>query len=295
MGAIVSLDPSVRKGKLFFDAGVLPVNVDLEKDLIGTLYAMMLDEIDHSQYEAGEIALFKNPVYYYGRYLDPKTRRYTLQNVISNVTAAIDYLRMGDASSMRLLDLGCGLGMQSIIFATLGWEVLGIDLDARCVALCQKRKAYYEERLKRELKMQFLALDFRRLDPNSLGGKYNALFSMSAFAYIQPLGDTVAKVSGILSDKSRVLLWDQNPGYLGLDVLGLRHKVVPGPRGISEEFARHGFSTDFLHGACAVPRQLWRSGMFEGATSRLNGLLKRSLRLSFSYLLGASRGRTAHA
>jgi SAM-dependent methyltransferase len=264
---------------------------DRLRPVIEDLYAIMLDEVRQPQYEAAEIALFKDPIYYYGRYLDPTTRQYALQNVLSNVSAAIDYLNTGDASSMKLLDLGCGLGMQSLIFASLGWEVLGVDLDPACVAICRKRKAYFEARLGRELRMNFLAHHFRTLEPGSLDGKYNALFSMSAFAYMHPLEDTVSKVSDVLSDTGRVLIWDQNPGCLFLDRLGLRHKPIPGPGDISKEFARQGFTIDLLRGACAVPRQFWLSDAFVGVASRLNNVLKKSLRLSFTYLLGASRGK----
>lgn len=252
---------------------------------------MLLDEVEHPQYDAREIALFEHKVYYYGRYLDPETRTYALQNAVSNLSTAVEYLSMGPVNSRRLLDLGCGLGMQSILFALMGWEVLGIDVDPNCIAICRKRKSYYEARLGRELKLQFAVVDFRKADTSSLGPKYDALFSMSALAYIKPLTGTVAKLSEMLNESSRVVLWDRNPSYLYLDAFGLRHKSIPRPWDVRDEFGRHGFNAELFRGACAIPRQFWRSG--DGAVSRLNSIMKRSLRLSFSYLLGASRGYPA--
>jgi SAM-dependent methyltransferase len=264
----------------------------VDDNVIETLYAMILDEITHPQYDEREIALFKDPIFYYGRYLNPITRRYAICNLVSSVSAAITYLKIGGASQKRVVDLGCGLGMQSIIFASLGAEVLGIDLNAECIALCRKRKPYFEERLGRALKMEFLQADFRTFDPDSLGQKYQALFSMSAFAHIRPLKDTVAKISALLNDNGRVFLWDQNPDYLFLDVLSRKRKDVSRPKEIVVEFAKEGFTTDLLTGACAIPRHFWRTDALLGVTSKLNDILKKSLRLSFSYLLAASGGAT---
>ena len=228
-------------------------------NVIETLYAMMPDEITHPQYDEREIAMFKDPIFYYGRYLNPITRRYAICNVVSSIFAAITYLKIGGASQRRVVDLGC----------------------------CRKRKRYFEARLGRALKMEFLQADFRAFDPDSIGQKYHALFSMSAFAHIPPLKDTVAKISALLNDSGRVFRWDQNPDYLFLDVLSRKRKAVPRPQEIVAEFARQGFTTDLLGGACAIPRHFWRSDALLGVTSKLNDVLKKSLRLSFSYLLAA--------
>jgi 2-polyprenyl-3-methyl-5-hydroxy-6-metoxy-1,4-benzoquinol methylase len=256
---------------------------------IEELYSMMLDEIAQPNYDEREVALFKDPIFYYGRYLDPKTRAYAIHNVVSNISAAIEYLKLSGDSPVRIVDLGCGLGMQSIIFASLGTEVLGIDLDARCIALCRKRKHYFEARLGRALKVEFLEVNFRAFDPNSIGNKYDGLFSMSAFAHIQPLRNTVAKISTLLNDTGRVFLWDQNPDYLFLDVLRRRRRSLPRPHEIEVEFARHGFTTELLGGACAIPHHFWHPEAFLRAASTFDSVLKKSLRLSFSYLFGASR------
>jgi 2-polyprenyl-3-methyl-5-hydroxy-6-metoxy-1,4-benzoquinol methylase len=264
----------------------------MSDNVIEPLYAMMLEEIKHPQYGEREIDLFEDPIFYYGRYLNPATRTYAIHNLVSNVSTAVNYFKLGGPSQVRIVDLGCGLGMQSIIFASLGAEVLGIDLDPECIALCRKRQRYFEERLGRMLKMEFLEVDFRKFDPKSLVQVYDGLFSMSAFAHIQPLKDTVAKISALLSDKGRVVLWDMNPDYLFLNVWSKKRKNVPRPREIEAEFTKHGFTADLFVGGCAIPHQFWRSYTLLGVTSKLNELLKKSLRLSFTYLFAASREAT---
>jgi len=257
--------------------------------LVESLYALLLDEVRDGRYDDEELTLIRDPILYYGRYLDSETRIYALNNAKNNLSAALDYLGPGKGTR-RLLDLGCGLGMQSILFAVNGWEVLGLDMYPNSVALSWKRKAFFESQLGRELKLEFVALDFRKADPNSLGGKFDAVFSMAAFAQIQPLAETVAKVSTLLKDRGSVFIWEENPGSIYSSLLRLRQRPVPWPRDIQDEFARHGFTTDLLSGGCAIPRQLWRSPALTGAVSLLDNMLKKSLPLSFSYVLGASRG-----
>jgi 2-polyprenyl-3-methyl-5-hydroxy-6-metoxy-1,4-benzoquinol methylase len=264
--------------------------VRLNSKVIENLYAMILDEIAQPQYDDGDIALFKDPIYYYGRYLEPRTREYAIRNLVSSVSTAISYLKIGEAAPVSVVDLGCGLGMQSIIFASLGAEVLGVDLSDQCIGLCRKRKSYFEARLRRPLNMEFLQADFRALNPNSIGRKFDTLFSMSAFAYIQPLKDTVAKISELLNSDGRVFLWDENPDYLFFpNTAERRRKALPSSHRVAAEFAQHGFTTDLLCGACAIPHHFWRSGVTFGVTAALNDILRKSLRLSFTYLFGASR------
>jgi 2-polyprenyl-3-methyl-5-hydroxy-6-metoxy-1,4-benzoquinol methylase len=258
--------------------------------VVETLYAMLFDEIAESNYSQEELALLNDPIFYYGRYLNPTTREYSIHNLVSSLSLAIRYLNLGDGNQPSLVDLGCGLGMQSFIFASLGARVLALDLDPTCIALCRKRKPYFETRLGQELKVNFGAVDFRSLDPNSLGSKYDGLFSMSAFAHIVPLRDTVTKIAALLNESGRVFIWDQNPKYLFLDIVSRRRRRLPYPYEVSSEFSKHGFRTELLGGACAIPHQFWRSGAALAATSAIDSFLKKSLRLSFNYLFAASRG-----
>jgi 2-polyprenyl-3-methyl-5-hydroxy-6-metoxy-1,4-benzoquinol methylase len=259
------------------------------RTVVATLYAMMTEEILQPQYDKQELSLFHDPVNYYGRYLDPETRNYALHNAVSNISAAVRYFQDEDDTPVKVVDLGCGLGMQSIIFAALGWEVLGIDLLPSCIDLCRKRQSYYEARLGQRLNLKFIAADFRNFDPNSLGGKYNRLFSMSAFVHIPPLEKTVSTIASMLRDTSRVFLWDQNPTYLFRDRIAPRHRHIPRPDEILQAFADHGFRAGLLRGACGVPRQFWASTAFCGAASKANAVLTRNLRLSFTYILGVAR------
>jgi len=267
------------------------------RSVVETLYGIIGDEIAESSYNPEELAMIYDPIFYYGRYLNPKTREYALHNLFSNLSKGIAYLGLGAGNTPSIIDLGCGLGMQSFIFAYLGAKVLGLDLDSRCIALCRKRKSYFEAKLGTALTADFAAVDFRHLDPRSVNGKYDGLFSMSAFAHIHPLANTVATISSLLYENGRVFIWDQNPGYLFLNSISKTRRSLPSPIHISSEFSKHGFKTEILQGAGSLPHQFWLPGAAGALSSAVDSAFKKSLRLSFNYLFGASRhgqpGRTS--
>ena len=67
-------------------------------------------------------------------------------------------LLLGDVSGKDLLDIGCGMGEESIYFAKLGARVTGIDISDVGVASLRKRAAYHH--------LDITALEMRA-DPTS--------------------------------------------------------------------------------------------------------------------------------
>jgi 2-polyprenyl-3-methyl-5-hydroxy-6-metoxy-1,4-benzoquinol methylase len=257
------------------------------RELIESTYAVLHEEFASREYSDPEYAMLADEVFYYGRYLDPRTRRYALHTLVPNLSTAIEHLRLSRASAPRLIDLGCGLGMQSLIFAQLGAEVVGIDLDPRCIELCQKRRSFFERALRRRLPITFVAGDFQKMDATELGDGYDGMFSMSAFAHISPVEATVARIASLLAPEARVAIWDKNPDWLFLNHFGVSASL-PRPERVAFEFARHGFRTDSITGGAAVPRHLW-SWMPPAPVGQLDAIAKRSLRLSFNYVFLATR------
>lgn len=63
----------------------------------------------------------------------------------------------------RLLDLGCGMGWTSVIFARYGYDVVGVDLAANMIAMANRKRE--EERVPN---LRFECLDFEA-DPERFG------------------------------------------------------------------------------------------------------------------------------
>ncbi len=80
----------------------------------------------------------------------------------------------------RALDLGCGTGMSSIYLADHGWEVTGVDMVPRALAVAKERGRHLDQ------PPRWVCGDVTRLNELNLGGGYTlvldigCLFSLRA-------------------------------------------------------------------------------------------------------------------
>lgn len=256
------------------------------RETVQRFYFMLPHELQHAGYSDAERALLADERLYYGRYLNPGRRNYFVETVIPQVAHAVSFLMAG-ARRPRILDLGCGLGMQSIIFASLGAKVVGIDVREEAIALCIKRKAYHERLLGRRLDVEFIQRDFLLTSPEDFRADFDAVFSMAAFSSIQPVEQTARLVSTMLRDDAKIFIYEKNSDH---PLHQLRNSPEPGPTSIADVFAREGFDCCFLEGGCALPGPFWKFARLNETIVRpANDLLKKTLRLSFNYVLGFQR------
>lgn len=252
-------------------------------------YANLIEEVSRAGYEPSEQSLLAHPHDYYGRYLDARSRDYVNQAVLPRVADGIEYLGILERPGIRVVDVGCGLGMQSLILASLGASVVGLDVREESIALCRKRQAYYEREIGTRLDLEFRREDFGKIRRADFAYRFDALFSMSAFSYIKPLHQAVATASWILDDNARVFLYEQN-ALNALDRLK-RSEPLPSPHEVAAAFAHEGFRTDLLEGAASLPSFLWRAPALNAAVlTPVNESLRKSLRVSYAYVLGMQRG-----
>lgn len=255
-------------------------------EIVQNFYLALLHELEHAGYTDAERALLSDERLYYGRYLNPRLRSYFEQTVIPQVAQGVSFL-MADARSPRILDLGCGLGMQSIILASMGAKVVGLDVRKEAVELCMKRKAYHEQLLGTKLDIEFVQRNFLEATPEDFRSRFDAVFSMAAFASIRPFERTVQLVSAVLKDDAKILIYEKNPAH---PLHQLRNSPEPSPATVAEAFDREGFDRVFLEGGCALPGPFWKfDRLNESVVAPANNLLRKTMRLSFNYVLGFKR------
>lgn len=256
---------------------------------VRSFYSQLIDEVSRAGYDATEQSLLAHPLDYYGRYLDLRSRDYVNRTVLPRVADGIEFLGVLERPGMRIVDVGCGLGMQSLILASLGASVVGIDVREESIALCRKRQAYYERELGTRLDLEFRREDFATIRRADFAQRFDALFSMSAFSYIKPLDRAAVNASWILGDNARVFLYEQN-ALNALDSMK-RSEPIPSPYDVAAAFARDGFRTELLQGANSLPSFLWRVPALNATVlSPANESLRKNLRVSFAYVLGMQRG-----
>jgi SAM-dependent methyltransferase len=103
---------------------------------------------------------------------------------------------IGNVSRARVLDLGCGAGPYSILFAEQGARVTGLDLSETMISLAQ-RKA--EER---GLQIDLKAADIR--EPLPYGdAEFDFVFTATALHYVEDLASLFGEIARVLKPSGR--------------------------------------------------------------------------------------------
>ena len=252
---------------------------------VADFYEHLIDETLDPRLTDSDRQRLADPILYYGRFLDPKTRNYFRATVVPAIASAAYCLQSNGAKTV--LDLGCGLGMQSIIFSSLGMRVLGVDIREESIDLCRRRKTHYEESLGRSLDVQFRCADFLQMPKGETFENFDSVFSMSAFSYIQPLEKTVEKIARLTTPDSRVFLYEENSENVYARIA--RRRDVPTPTQVAHCFADFGFTVQDRRGVCALPKQLWRYTALNIPLLWIDKILRISPWLQFSYILQLER------
>lgn len=244
-------------------------------------YSHLESEMVEGGFSPPERRMMLDPMFYYGRVLESGTRDYSMASIGRNVGRALDFLApFGPTSPPRLLDLGCGLGMQSLLFAALGARVVGVDLNPRAIALCEKRRAFFETRLGRRLNIDFLEGSFPAVASTFAGDSFDLGFSYSAMVHMLPFDATMNALGGLIRPGGRFFLWDVNARTLRWKGVAYA-STLSSPWSIRDEFERNGFTVREFRSGVTIPRQLWRIPWTQPLWRRIDNLAPVTLAASF--------------
>ncbi len=154
----------------------------------------------------------------------------------------------------RILDLGCGTGTQSLLFALLGADVIGVDMDAQALEVLHKRKALYERQTGRTLAISTHCGNVFDLDFGALG-PFDAVYSLFAFNMMQPTASLVKLLGSHLSNGAVVVIQDGNRSHFFNRVFRSRFASRPALRAMLRDIGLE----DICHiGGYAIPPVVWR-------------------------------------
>jgi SAM-dependent methyltransferase len=213
-------------------------------------------------------------------------RPFFKQHYASAVAAAASFLVAHNPNrSPRVLDLGCGYGTQSLLFAILGARVIALDGDRTALDVVRQRRATYERMTGRHLDITLVEANALTFDYRQLG-LLDGVHSMFAFNMMQPSSVVWAGLCAALDPEARVAILDGNrSSWLG-HLRGRRSAWSP------DEFALVLAETRFasrLHrGAIALPPLCW-TVLPEGAAVWLDSKLRRSWLWPVSHQILAQR------
>lgn len=148
--------------------------------------------------------------YYRHFYRGVRPRAMRMFQFRRRIEVALEVLRLEDG--IRLFDAGCGVGTSSLLFASLGAKVLGVDSSQAYIRTAKARVAGYEEALGQELDVTFH--EGSVLKTEEPVGSFDAVWSMEAISHIYPPQDFVALTSQLLADGGCLVVSDANPVWL---------------------------------------------------------------------------------
>ncbi|MCG3189240.1 MAG: hypothetical protein LKCHEGNO_01531 [Burkholderiaceae bacterium] len=190
----------------------------------------------------------------------------------------------GTTQQPRILDLGCGTGTQSLLFALLGAKVVGVDMDERALSVLSKRKALYEQTSGRRLCLTLLSGDVFELDLQGLA-PLDGVYSLFAFNMMQPTAELLNRLSPRLDHGAIIAIHDGNREHFFNAIFRRRFAST---RALQSMLRSVGFSEVERLGGYAIPPVFWAI-VPRQVLDPVDRLLTKSERLAVSYLHVAHR------
>ncbi len=204
-----------------------------------------------------------------------------------NLVKTVNYL-FSHLGNPKILDLGCGIGTQSILFAILGAEVISVDLDHLALDILRKRKELYQRICKRELNISIYEGNAFEIDYNAFF-PLDGVFSMFAFNMMQPSNELLNKIIPILQPGGRFVIFDGNCSSWIPKIMPSRRRNVLSPVQLSQYLEKSGLTVSGYEGCIAIPPIIWAL-IPDFILTSIDNLLAKSLFFSVSYQVFANRG-----
>lgn len=259
----------------------------LTEELVWRWYCNIPIELENHVFDKAQHDHFYE-YYSEGGVLRPWRRPYFRHHLARTFTAAISFLMEHAGESHTIIDLGCGVGTQSLALAMLGARVVAMDMDAVALDTLRTRKAFYERHAHRLLDIQICETDAFEFDYASVG-PIDGLYSLFAFNMMQPSSILVDHITPHLSPHARIVILDGNNRSWMPRLLPWRRRSVWSPEQANQEFVQRGFRIVLHEGGAVLPPLLWPFLSYQaGAT--LDRMLRRGWFLPISHLILAERG-----
>lgn len=215
--------------------------------------------------------------------ITPRKEAYFKYAYLRNFRESAEFLFSGNQHPL-ILDLGCGIGTQSLYFALMGATVLALDLNTASLDIMRKRISFYEENLlKDKLNITVHCANAFEFDYSSIP-PIDGVYSMFAFNIIQPSSKLISLIVPHMSKTGKFAILDgNNRSWVGRYVPSRKRDVLS-PKEMESNLEGHGFVIREHRGGVAIPPSVWPFD-FLGLITGLDGLLCKNWFFSVSHLL----------
>jgi len=189
--------------------------------------------------------------YYKNVIENPASRRFYCYNWVQRISLMVNLLLSlpEKEDPIRILDAGCGVGTESIFWASLrdDLEILGVDINAARLQTARARLPAYSRRLGHALSVRFSEEDvFKVLDAE----RFDVIWVMEAISHIDPAEAFLKKVAENLGSNGYVVISGSNMlnpvmawKVFNLRRLGIAHTHVTTERGARISYAQERLFT----------------------------------------------------
>jgi len=152
--------------------------------------------------DSGEYGILRK---YYGS-IGNKARRYVYKSLYQSRLRYITNL-LPSLKRPLILDAGCGLGSESLLFSFLGANVVGVDLNETRLKVAEKRKLFYKDLIKG--KVEFLLGDVFKIIKRQ---KFDIVWMNESISHIHPAERFLKLAYQQLNPEGRVIISEGNGG-----------------------------------------------------------------------------------
>ena len=169
---------------------------------------------------------------YYGGYRRKFPSR--MQRVYAGQIAEAEQL-VRARPGLRVLEVGCGLGTESLWLAMAGARITGIDLRPERLAAAEVRRRLLEQNLARKLNCQFRINSLLDLPERPT---FDLIWMEQTFHHLEPRTRMVAKAARLLSPGGHIVISEANAWNVPLQVQLFFRRGWPRVKTIREDGGR---------------------------------------------------------
>lgn len=174
----------------------------------------------------------------------------------------------------KIVELGCGSGTSSLLFALLGAKVIGIDLDKTLIEICYKRKCFYENCFKKNIDICFYDADVFNFSFKSYA-PIDIFFSFFAFNLMQPSVILLRRIVPLLKHGGKIIIVDGNIKNIYNYLIPSRRRTgVLSPINIKKELKELGCRVIEIRYQCIAPPFALRNFILKPLTLKIENISK---------------------
>lgn len=112
-----------------------------------------------------------------------------------------------DLPSPMVLDAGCGVGSETILFGLLGAKVTGVELNEERLGVAEARVSYYEDKYGTKLRTRFHLKNILKYHEDE---KFDLIWANEFISHVHPVEDFFEVAAKNLKQRGYIMICDTN-------------------------------------------------------------------------------------